>query len=87
MLIGPTAGQVDSIGINGERSVGLPERQVGPLGRNQENLRQREDPIRCGRRHDRNHHPRQRLSHDGKPGLVRTGDGGETGGRHSSTSP
>ena len=31
VLIGPTAGQVDSIGINGERSVGLPERQVGPL--------------------------------------------------------
>jgi beta-glucosidase len=31
VLIGPTAGQVDSIGINGERSVGLPERQIGPL--------------------------------------------------------
>jgi beta-glucosidase len=31
VLIGPTAAQVDSIGINGERSVGLPERQVGPL--------------------------------------------------------
>ena len=31
VLIGPTAGQVDSIGINGERSVGLPGRQVGPL--------------------------------------------------------
>lgn len=31
VLIGPTAGQVDSIGINGERSVGLPQRQVGPL--------------------------------------------------------
>ncbi|MFP5234926.1 MAG: beta-glucosidase [Acidobacteriota bacterium] len=30
VLIGPTAGQVDSIGINGERSVGLPQRQVGP---------------------------------------------------------
>src|ERR1019366_6115343 len=31
VLIGPTAAQVDSIGINGERSVGLPDRQVGPL--------------------------------------------------------
>ena len=31
VLIGPTAGQVDAIGINGERSVGLPARQVGPL--------------------------------------------------------
>ena len=33
VLIGPTAAQVDAIGINGERSVGLPERQVGPLAR------------------------------------------------------
>ncbi len=31
VLIGPTAAQVDSIGINGERSVGLPQRQIGPL--------------------------------------------------------
>jgi beta-glucosidase len=31
VLIGPTAGQVDAIGISGERSEGLPERQVGPL--------------------------------------------------------
>ena len=31
VLIGPTAAQVDSIGISGERSVGLPWRQVGPL--------------------------------------------------------
>ena len=31
VLIGPTAAQVDAIGINGERSVGLPQRQIGPL--------------------------------------------------------
>jgi len=31
VLIGPGAGQVMAIGISGERSVGLPERQVGPL--------------------------------------------------------
>jgi beta-glucosidase len=31
VLIGPTAGQVDAIGIGGERSLGLPDRQVGPL--------------------------------------------------------
>ncbi len=31
VLLGPTAMQVDAIGINGERSMGLPERQVGPL--------------------------------------------------------
>ncbi len=31
VLIGPTAGQVDAIGISGERSMGLIARQVGPL--------------------------------------------------------
>jgi len=31
VLIGPTAGQVDAIGIAGERSLGLPRRQVSPL--------------------------------------------------------
>jgi len=31
VLIGPTAGQVDAIGIAGERSPGLTARQVGPL--------------------------------------------------------
>ena len=31
VLIGPTAAQVDAIGINGERSMGLPDRQIGPL--------------------------------------------------------
>ena len=30
-MIGPTAGQVDSIGTFGERSPGLPERQVSPV--------------------------------------------------------
>jgi beta-glucosidase len=30
VLIGPTALQVDSIGMSGERSEGLPGRQVGP---------------------------------------------------------
>ncbi len=30
-LIGPTAGQVASIGTFGERSPGMPERQIGPL--------------------------------------------------------
>jgi beta-glucosidase len=31
VLIGPTAGQIDAIGINGERSMGLPARQISPL--------------------------------------------------------
>jgi beta-glucosidase len=75
VLIGPTAGQVDAIGINGERSVGLPQRQVGPLeaikklsGNNAIQFAVDDDmtgtPI-----------PASALSHDGKPGLARTGAG------------
>jgi beta-glucosidase len=72
VLIGPTAAQVDAIGINGERSVGLPWRQVGPLaamksisGNDQIKFAVADDmtgtPIPAGV-----------LSHDGKPGLERT---------------
>jgi len=71
VLIGPTAGQVDSIGINGERSVGLPSRQVGPLaamkkisGNSDIGFAVNDDmtgtPI-----------PASALSHDGKLGLER----------------
>jgi beta-glucosidase len=72
VLIGPTAGQVDSIGINGERSVGLPDRQVGPVdamkkisGNGRIQFAVDDDmtgsPV-----------PASSLSHDGKPGLERT---------------
>ncbi len=75
VLIGPTAAQVDSIGINGERSVGLPQRQVGPLAAMRKISGNADiqfsvaddmtgDPIPAGA-----------LSHDGAPGLLRTGDG------------
>jgi beta-glucosidase len=75
VLIGPTAGQVDSIGINGERSVGLPERQVGPYdamkkisGNGGIQFAVEDDmtgaPV-----------PASALSHGGKPGLERTGSG------------
>ncbi|HKD48142.1 MAG TPA: glycoside hydrolase family 3 N-terminal domain-containing protein, partial [Rhizomicrobium sp.] len=69
VLIGPTAGQVDAIGINGERSMGLTGRQVGPLdafkrisGNSNISFAVADDmtgePI-----------PSEALSHDGKPGL------------------
>src|ERR1035437_8998597 len=74
-LIGPTAGQVDSIGINGERSVGLPQRQVGPI----EALRKitGNANIQFAVNDDMTGTPvpASALSHDGKPGLVRTGSG------------
>src|ERR1017187_5551310 len=71
VLIGPTAGQVDSIGINGERSVGLPERQVGPLEAlkkisGNSNIRFAVDDDMTG-----TPIPAEALSHDGKPGLER----------------
>ena len=79
VLIGPTAAQVDAIGINGERSVGLPQRQVGPLDALKKiagnpNIQFAVDddmtgiPIPAGV-----------LSHDGKPGLLRGNTKGGTG--------
>ncbi|MDR3741329.1 MAG: glycoside hydrolase family 3 C-terminal domain-containing protein [Terracidiphilus sp.] len=77
VLIGPTAGQVDSIGINGERSVGLPQRQVGPLdamkkisGNNAIQFAVDDDMTGTTV-------PASALSHNGKPGLLRTGVGAE----------
>ena len=72
VLIGPTGAQVDSIGINGERSVGLPERQVGPLaamkrisGNSNIGFAVNDDMTGTAI-------PAGALSHDGKPGLQRS---------------
>jgi beta-glucosidase len=75
VLIGPTAGQVDAIGINGERSVGLPERQVGPYAAMKkisgiQSIQFAVDDDMTGTTI-----PASALSHDGKPGLARTGGG------------
>src|ERR1017187_7438066 len=75
VLIGPTALQVDSIGINGERSVGLPERQVGPLDALKKitgnaNIKFAVEDDMTGTLV-----PASVLNHDGKPGLERTGSG------------
>jgi beta-glucosidase len=77
VLIGPTALQVDSIGLSGERSVGLPGRQVGPWDALKQvtgnaNIKLAVDDDMTG-----STIPATALSHDGKPGLVRTGDGAE----------
>jgi beta-glucosidase len=75
VLIGPTAGQVDSIGISGERSVGLPSRQVGPL----DALKKISGNARIQFAVDDDMTgspvPATALSHDGQPGLERTGSG------------
>jgi beta-glucosidase len=75
VLIGPTAGQVDSIGINGERSVGLPQRQIGPLEALRKisgnaNIRFAVDDDMTGVPV-----PASAFNHDGMPGLLRTGSG------------
>ena len=77
VLIGPTALQVDSIGINGERSVGLPDRQVGPLDALKKisgnaNIKFAVDDDMTGVPV-----PASALSHDGKPGLLRSGAGAD----------
>jgi beta-glucosidase len=71
VFIGPTAAEVDAIGINGERSMGMPERQVGPLAALKElsgNTRVRfaVDDDMTGTLVSAS-----ALSHDGTPGLVR----------------
>jgi len=77
VLIGPTAAQVDSIGINGERSVGLPQRQVGPLAAMRKISGNADLQFAVADDMTGNTIPADLLSHDGKPGLLRTGAGEE----------
>jgi len=71
VLIGPTAGQVDAIGVYGERALGMPERRVGPL----DALRKisANPNIRFAVNDDMTGTPvpASALSHGGKPGLAR----------------
>ncbi len=71
VLIGPTAAQVDSIGINGERSVGLPERQVGPLDAMKKISGNSNIAFAVNDDMTGTSIPASALSHDGKPGLQR----------------
>ena len=73
VLIGPTAAQVDSIGINGERSVGLPERQVGPLTAMKKISGDSDIGFAVADDMTGTLVPASALSHDGQPGLLRTG--------------
>lgn len=73
VLIGPTAAQVDSIGINGERSVGLPERQVGPLAAMKKISGNANIQFAVADDMNGSVIPSSALSHDGQPGLMRIG--------------
>jgi beta-glucosidase len=78
VLIGPTAAQVDSIGINGERSVGLPERQIGPLAAMKKISGISDIAFAVDDDMTGSPIPASALSHDGQPGLLRTAKTGET---------
>jgi beta-glucosidase len=75
VLIGPTAAQIDSIGINGERSVGLPQRQIGPLAAMRKISGNADIQFAVADDMTGTTIPADLLSHDGKPGLFRTGAG------------
>ena len=75
VFIGPTAAQVDSIGINGERSVGLPARQVGPLAAIKQIAGMGSVHYAVADDMNGTAVPASVLSHDGKSGLERTGSG------------
>jgi beta-glucosidase len=72
VLIGPTAAQVDSIGINGERSVGLPERQVGPLAAMKRISGNSDIGFAVDDDMTGTTIPASAFSHDGHPGLQRS---------------
>ncbi len=79
-LIGPGAGQVDAIGTFGERSGGLTERQVGPLEALKKEAQGSNPHITFAVDDDMTGVPLDAalLSHDGKPGLLRTDASGHT---------
>jgi beta-glucosidase len=75
VLIGPTAGQVDAIGISGERSLGLPQRQIGPVAAlrllaHSQSVRYAVDDDMTG-----TPVPAGNLRHAGGPGLERLAAG------------
>ncbi len=77
-MIGPTAGQVASIGTFGERSPGIPELQVGPV----DALKKLAPDAKVifAVNDDMTGTPigADLFTHDGKPGLVRTDSSGST---------
>ncbi len=76
-LIGPTAGQVAAIGTFGERSPGIPERQVGPLAALRKLAPDAKVTFAVNDDMTGKPIPASQFSHDGKPGLLRMESGGQ----------
>jgi len=75
-LIGPTAGQVASIGTFGERSPGIPDLQVGPLAALKQLAPNARITYAVNDDMTGTTIPASRFSHEDKPGLLRiNGDG------------
>jgi beta-glucosidase len=72
-LIGPTAGQVDSIGKSGEHAVGLVRREVSPLAALKRISGNPNIAFAVADDMTGTLVPADVLSHDGKPGLLRSG--------------
>jgi beta-glucosidase len=77
-FIGPTAGQVAAIGTFGERSPGLVERQVGPVAAMRKLAPDAHVVFAVDDDMTGTPIPERLLSHEGKPGLVRTDASGKT---------
>lgn len=73
VLVGPTAGQVDAIGISGERSMGHPQRQVGPLAALKKISGTNSIGYAVADDLEGSTIPAALLSHGGQPGLARSG--------------
>ncbi len=74
-MIGPTASQVAAIGTFGERSPGLTARQVGPIAALEKLQPQAHAVFAVADDMTGTPVPATALSHDGMPGLARTGEG------------
>ena len=72
-MIGPTSGQVAAIGTFGERSPGLPERQVGPLDALRKLAPEAHVTFAVDDDMTGTPVPSTALSHGGQPGLERSG--------------
>ena len=77
-MIGPGAGQVVAIGTAGERSVGFPWRQVGPYDAMKKLAPDAKITLAVDDDMTGAAIPASALSHDGKPGLLRTDKSGAT---------
>ena len=77
-VIGPGAAQVVAIGTAGERSVGFPWRQVGPYDAIRKMAPEAKIALAVDDDMTGAPIPAAALSHDGKPGLLRTDKSGTT---------